>query len=82
MQKTAAFSALQIGSAYKNIHSRVRSCFCKDHHSCINTTDPLTGKNELGAHSHMGVTEKTDGLKRQGKFYKTKKVRSLPEERI
>lgn len=82
MEKIAAFSALQIGSAYKNIHSRVRSSFCKDHHSCINTTDPLTGRSELGAHRHVAVTEKRDGLKRQGKFYKTIKARSVPEKRI
>lgn len=62
MEKTAAFSDLQIGSAYKNIHSRVRSCFCKDHHSCINTNDPLTGRSELRVHRYMAVTEKRDGL--------------------
>lgn len=46
MGKIAVFSAFQIGLAYKNSHSRVMGCFCKDH-SCINTTDPLTGRREL-----------------------------------
>lgn len=82
MEKIAAFSALQIGSAYNNIHSRVRSCFCKDHHSCINTADPLAGRSELRVHRYMAVAKKKDGLKTQGKFYKITKARSLPEERI
>lgn len=69
-EKTAVFSALQIVSAHKNIHSRARSCFCKDHHSSINTADPLTGRSQLGEYRYMAVTEKRDGLKRQGEFIK------------
>lgn len=45
MNEKTVFSALQIGSAYENSHSTIMGCFCKDH-SCINTTDPLTGRTQ------------------------------------
>lgn len=71
-EKIAASSSLHIGSAHKNTHSRVTSCFCEDHHSCIIITDPLTGKRELRAHRCVAVTEKRDGLNRHSRFYKSK----------
>lgn len=69
MDKKTVFSALQIGSAYEKSHSRIMGRFCKDH-SCINTTDPLTGRRELRMHRYVAVTGKRVGLKRQGKFKK------------
>lgn len=74
MDQKTVFSALQICSAYENRHSRIMGCFCKDH-SCINTTDPLTGRRELRMHRYVAVTGKRVRLKRQGEL-KTWKIPS------
>lgn len=77
----AAFSAFWTGSAYKTTILESEAASAKT------TTAVLTlliyYQEEMNSEcTDLAVTDKRDGLKRQGKLYKTIKATYLPEERI